>query len=89
MKIVAEDKVIDQIRRRGGVVYVWPRKNCCSGILTLDASLLPPTRDVTLVADVPLRVFAPPGMRLPSELHLELGRNSRVRAYWDGLAWIT
>ena len=88
MKIVAEDSVVEEIRRRGGAVYVWPNKNCCSGIFTLDASLVAPERDVSLVANEPLQVFAPPGMRLPRELHLELGRKSRVRAYWDGLAWI-
>jgi hypothetical protein len=88
MEIVAEDTVVEEIRRRGGAVYVWPHKNCCSGSFTLDASLLPPARDVSLVVDEPLRVFAPPGMRLPRELHLELGRGSRVRAYWDGLGWM-
>jgi hypothetical protein len=88
MRIVAEDRVVDEIRRRGGAVYVWPRKDCCSGIFTLDASLLPPAREVSLIANDPLNVFAPPGMRLPQELHLELGRKSRVRAYWDGLGWI-
>ena len=88
MKIVAEERVVEEIRRRGGAVYVWPQKNCCSGIFTLDASLFPPDRDVSLVMDEPLKVFAPPGMRLPRELHLELGRKSRVRAYFDGLGWI-
>jgi hypothetical protein len=88
MKIVADDSVVEEIRRRGGAVYVWPRKDCCSGSLTLDASLLPTGRDVRLVADDRLKVFAPPGMRLPRELHLELGRKSRVRAFWDGLGWI-
>lgn len=88
MRIVADESVVEEIRARGGVVYVWPRKDCCSGTFSLDASLMPPARDVSLVVSEPLRVFAPPGMRLPRELHLELGRRSRVRAYWDGLGWI-
>lgn len=56
---MAEDKVVEEIRRRGGAVYVWPHKDCCSGTFTLDASLLPPGRDVRLVANEPLKVFAP------------------------------
>ena len=88
MRIVADDRVVEEIRSCGGAVYVWPQKDCCSGIFTLKASLLPPAGDISLIADEPLNVFAPPGMRLPRELHLELGRKSRVRAYWDGLGWI-
>ena len=65
---MAEDKVVEEIRRRGGAVYVWPHKDCCSGTFTLDASLLPPARDVSLVANEPLKVFAP--TRAPAALNL-------------------
>jgi hypothetical protein len=29
-----------------------------------------------------------PVVRLPDSLHLELDRRGRVRAFWNGLAWI-
>lgn len=80
--------MIEEIRSRGGSVYVWPCKRCCGGTISLDASIRPPDGEFELVTAEPLRVFARPGMRLPRELHLELDRKSRVRAYWDGLVWM-
>jgi hypothetical protein len=34
------------------------------------------------------QVFATLGLVEPDELHLELGRNGKLRAYWNGQAWI-
>ena len=35
-----------------------------------------------------MRVFITVGMVMPETLHLELDRRSRIRAFWNGLAWI-
>lgn len=88
MQVVVGEKDLQEIRDRGGAVYVWPCKLCCGGTYVLDASFNPPRGEHRLAACEPLRVFTPPDMRLPRELHLELGRKGRVRAYWDGLPWI-
>ena len=88
MVIVAEQNVIDGIRGQGGSVYFWAGRRYCGGTIMLNASVKPPDGNFELVAEEPLEVFARPGARLPSELHLELDRKSRVRAFWDGLAWI-
>ena len=88
MEVIAEKRVIEGIRSQGGSVYFWACKRCCGGTFTLDASVGPPDSNFELVVDGPLRVFARPGARLPSDLHLELDRKSRVRAFWDGLAWV-
>jgi hypothetical protein len=34
------------------------------------------------------RVFATPGLVQPEELHLELSRRGKLRAYWNGQGWI-
>ncbi|MEP7224412.1 MAG: hypothetical protein ABI783_05590 [Actinomycetota bacterium] len=86
MQIVAEHKVVDEIRSQGGSVYFWASKHCCGGTFKLDASTQPPDADFELIAAAPVQVFARPGARLPEELHLDLDRKSRIHAYWDGLA---
>ncbi len=89
MEVVAEPRVIDEIRLRGGAVYVWPRKlRCCGGTIVLDAATDPGDKEFRLEVDGPVRVFVTVGMAVPDTLHLEIDRRSRVRAFWDGLAWI-
>jgi hypothetical protein len=89
MEIVAEPSVVEELRRRGGVVYVWPRKRrCCGGTIVLEAATSPTEQEFRLVVDTPVRVFAIAGMAVPDTLHLEIDRRSRVRAYWDGLGWV-
>ena len=34
------------------------------------------------------QVFTTPGLVQPDELHLELSRRGKLRAYWNGQAWI-
>lgn len=38
MEFVAEPRVVDAIRERGGALYVWPHKaRCCGQAITLEA----------------------------------------------------
>lgn len=89
MRIVAEPRVLEAIRDAGGALYVWPRKaRCCGGAITLDAATTRPDKVFRRVegGDIELHVTA--GMILPESLHLELGRRGRIRAFWNGLAWV-
>ena len=55
----------------------------------LESATEPPDRDFELVhAAGGFQVFATPGLVEPDELHLELGRRGKLRAYWNGQAWI-
>lgn len=91
MKLVVGANVREHAGERGNVVYVWPRRvGCCSGrAFVLEAATERPDREFELlqVSDG-LQVFATPGLRQPKELHLELGRRRKLRAYWNGQAWI-
>ena len=71
-------------------MYVWPRKaRCCGGAVTLEAST-EPHRGTSfrraLAGDVDLYLTV--GMPDPASLHLELSRSGRLRAFWNGLAWV-
>jgi len=55
----------------------------------LEAATERPDREFELVhAADGFQVFATPGLLPPEELHLELERRGRLRAYWNGQAWI-
>ncbi len=55
----------------------------------LETSTEKPNREFKLVhAADRLQVFTTPGLRQPDELHLELRRRGKLRAYWNGQAWI-
>ena len=55
----------------------------------LESATEPPSREFELVhATDGFRVFATPGLRQPRELHFELSRRGKLRAYWDGQTWI-
>jgi hypothetical protein len=36
----------------------------------------------------PIDLYLTAGLTAPESLHLELGRRGRVRAFWNGLAWM-
>jgi len=74
-------------------VYVWPKgTRCCRGrtfVLESSTEPEPPEREFELVhAADGFQVFATPGLREPDELHLELSRSGKLRAYWNGQGWI-
>ncbi|MGH3137853.1 MAG: hypothetical protein ACRDPV_15315 [Gaiellaceae bacterium] len=91
MRLVVGSNVREHVDERGGAVYVWPRRvGCCSGkAFVLEAATEKPDREFELIhAADGLQVLTTPGLRQPDELHLELGRRGRLRAYWNGQAWI-
>lgn len=90
MRVVARPDALDLLREQGAV-YVWPRAyRCCGGRqFVLEASLEPPPLACELVHAVDgFRIYAPPGLVQPDELHFELDRKGRVHAYWNDQAWI-
>ena len=91
MKLVVGPSVREHVEARGGAVYVWPERiGCCRGRThVLEVATEPPAREVELVhAADGLQVFATPGLVEPDELHLELSRRGRLRAFWNGQGWI-
>ena len=90
MRVVARPDALDALRERGAV-YVWARAlRCCKGRqYVLEASLDRPQGEFELVhAADGVQVHTTPGLIQPDELHVELDRNGRVRAYWNGQGWI-
>lgn len=81
--------MIEEIRRRGGALYVWPRKaRCCGGTITLEAATEPPGKVFRLFETAGIDLFIPIGMMPPETLHVEISRRGRVHAFWNGLAWV-
>ena len=90
MRVVARADARDVLVDRGAV-YVRPRAlRCCRGRqYVLDASLERPGGDYELVhAADGFRVYASVGLVEPDELHFEVDRRGRIRAYWNGQGWI-
>jgi hypothetical protein len=91
MKVVAQRDVREHIEAQGGALYIWAKvAGCCRGrSYSLESATAPPAREFELIhAADGFQVFATPGLRRPRELHLELTRRGKLRAYWDGQAWI-
>jgi hypothetical protein len=88
-ELVASSRAIDAIRERGGALYVWPRKaRCCGGGITLEAATEPPDKVFRHFEVEGIDLFVPVGMMPPESLHVEISRRGRIRAFWNGLAWI-
>ena len=91
MRLVADADVLAAIRDRGGTLYVWPKASrCCSALTyTLQTGTTPPAKEFERIHDEDgIDVFATRGLIKPQELHLELGRRGKLRAFWNGQAWI-
>ena len=91
MKLVVQTAAREHIESHGGTVYVWAkRQGCCRGrSFSLESATDPPAFEFELIhAADGFRIFTTPGLVQPDELHLELGRRGKLRAYWNGQAWI-
>jgi len=91
VRLVAEPETLAAVRGRGGALYVWPKASrCCSAFTyTLETETSPPAKEFWRVHEEDgIEVFATPGLIKPDELHLELGRRGKLRAFWNGQAWI-
>ena len=81
----------DHIDAHGGAVYLWARATGCCRARTflLESSTERPDCAVELVhAADGFQVFATPGLVQPDELHLEVTRRGKLRAFWNGQGWI-
>jgi hypothetical protein len=90
MRVVARPDTMEALRECGAV-YVWPRAvRCCKGRQhVLEAAVEHPEGDFELVHAVDgFRVYARRGLVEPEELHFELDRKGRVRAFWNGQGWV-
>ena len=88
---MAEPRTVEHVVESGGDLYLWPRGyRCCAGrSYVLEASTRPPDKAFRRVHDEDgISVWATPGLMEPEEVHLELGRNGKLRAFWNGQAWI-
>ena len=89
MELVAAPAVIEAIRERGGALYVWPRKaRCCGGAITLEAATEHPDKVFRRVEAEGIDLYLTVGMMVPDALHVEISRRGRLRAFWNGLAWV-
>jgi hypothetical protein len=91
VKLVAPADARAAVVEGGGRLYVWPRAvRCCGGRQwLLDAGTSPGARAFTRIHEEDaIEIWASPGLGAPRELHVELARGGRLRAFWDGLAWI-
>jgi hypothetical protein len=88
--VIASEEAAALVSARGGRLYVWAAGgHCCGGTKHLETSTTPqPGRPFERVFDGEFELHFPAEARLPGELHLD-ARRGRVRAYWDGCAWVT
>ena len=88
-ELVASARTLDAIRERAGALYVWPRKaRCCGAAITLEAATEPPDKVFRRVEADGIELFVPVGMTPPESLHIEISGRGRIRAFWNGLAWV-
>ena len=90
MRVIASDEAAARGGAPGGRRYVRVAGgHCCGGTRHLEAGSVPERgRVYECVHAGDFEVFFPCEARLPEELHLD-ARRGRVRAYWDGCAWVT
>ena len=92
--VVADDAVRDFVVQRGGRLYVWAvAHRCCGGAMTfLEADVTPPARrpPVTPIDGGGFELYFDGGRRgRPQTLELTLERRGhKVRAYWNGCAFV-
>ena len=91
MRVVTAAGVREHIADNGGAVYVWPKvSGCCRGrSYVLESATERPDREFELVhAADGFQIFASRGLLSPDSLELELSRRGKLRAFWNGQAWI-
>ena len=91
VRLVVQPEARDHIDERGGAVYLWARgTGCCRArTFVLESATEPPDRPFELVhAADGFQVFTTPGLVQPDELHLEVTRRGKLRAFWNGQGWI-
>lgn len=89
MRVIASEAAAERI---ASDVYVWLKAGrCCGAVTMLETSTVAPADKVSspMDADAPFDLYATSFSRLPDELHVDRrGRSRRLRAYWNGCAWV-
>jgi hypothetical protein len=93
VEVSASAGAVEFVGERGGKLFVWSKSSrCCRGGITfLEASTERddrhafrhvPAKGIELYVDLP---------RLPEQLEIDVNGwfRRRVRAYWEGCAWVT
>jgi hypothetical protein len=96
MQIVASPEVAEYVQEHGGLLFVWKRihgPHTRVPLTVLEASTEPPpdALEYQRVQTGRFLLFLDPSIRrLPRELHLAVRGwfRRRVRAYWDGCAFV-
>jgi hypothetical protein len=94
MKVTMTPEATAFILRRGGQLYVWAdRKRCCRATAFVQASTEAPKvpgEFRTIEIQGFQLLLRPAGGTLPDELEVELRgrRHPKVRAYWNGCAFV-
>jgi hypothetical protein len=95
MKVVASASATEFIQAHGGRLWVWASSTpCCGGTRFIEASSEPPAEADRFLrvsgGDFEVFVRAAGQYGLPDELHVDVGgiRRRRVRAFWNGCAYL-
>lgn len=95
MKLVSSRPATEFVLAHGGRLWVWASaKACCGGTRFIEASVDPPADAGRFTrvdgGDFELFVRATGLHSLPEEIHVDLGgiRRRRVRAFWNGCAYL-
>jgi hypothetical protein len=92
MRVTASPEAVALVREHGGKVYVRARRSrCCGGALTLlEAADEPGERTFNRFEANGIEVYLDERLRPPDELELAIGglRRRRLRAYWNGCAYV-
>jgi hypothetical protein len=93
MRVIVSASAAEAINGKGGRLYVWLRRGqCCRGTTTLDAATSPPAGKEFRreKAATSFELYIPAHLaQLPDELHIDAeGRSQRIKAYWNGCAWV-
>ena len=94
VKIVTSGPAADHIRTRGGRLYVWASAiPCCGGTRFIEASTdAPPDAEAFVPFEAEgFRLFIRPSPQgLPDEVHVDMAglRKRRIRAFWNGCAFL-
>ena len=94
MKVLASPEARSFIRARGGLLFVEvvSRSHVHGALRVLHVSTDPPqdALEWQRVETKGFLLFLPPGLRRPSELHLEVRgwMRRRLKAFWEGCVYV-
>jgi len=91
VRLVAEQQTLQHVAREGGNLFLWARGYFSpSGYsYVLEASTRAPDKPFHRIVQVDgVSVWLMAGLNESEEIHLEVSRRGKLRAYGNGLAWL-